>query len=127
MKNIDRADKTIGVIGLWHLGSVISACWADIGYRVHGIDASERVIAGLGGGQAPVFEPGLDRLLQSGIDAGRLSFGCDVASVIPQCDYVFIAFDTPVDDEDRSNMAPLHEALRAIAPYLKPRAMPTCW
>ena len=124
MKSIDREmGRTIAVVGLWHLGSVISACWADLGYRVHGIDLSEQVIAGLSGGRAPDVRTGLDELLQSGLDARRLSFGHDVASVIPQCDYVFIAFDTPVDDEDRSNMTPLHEALRAIGPYLKATAL----
>ncbi len=111
--------ETICVVGLWHLGSVLAACWAELGYHVVGLDGSAGVVEGLRSGRAPIFEPGLDDLLQANLSKGRLAFTTDFRDAIPLSDFVFVAFDTPVDVNDSTDLTPVEKAVRALAPYLK--------
>src|SRR5207245_837315 len=110
--------ETIGVVGLWHLGSVVAASWAELGHRVVGIERAARVVAQLGSGRAPIFEPELDSLIKANIDRGRLSFTSDLR-VVADADVLFIAFDTPVDGEDRLELAELDATIHGAAPHLK--------
>jgi len=114
--------ETIGVVGLWHLGSVVAASWAELGHRVVGIDRAARVVAQLGSGRAPIFEPELDSLIKANIDRGRLSFTSDLR-VVADADVLFIAFDTPVDGEDRLELAELDATIHGAAPHLKDGAV----
>lgn len=115
--------EEICVVGLWHLGSVLAACWAELGHRVIGLDSSPRVVKGLRTGRAPIFEHGLDDLIQVNARKGRLTFTTDVHEAIPGADLVFLASDTPLDDNDRSDLAPLEEVIHDLLPHLKERAI----
>lgn len=119
---MDRSE-TICVTGLWHLGSVLSGCWADLGHRVIGFDESRTVVDGLSTGSAPLFEPGLDELIQTNLRRERLSFTTDLAVAVAAADFVFVAFDTPVDATDRLDLAPLERTLHRVAPHLKAGAI----
>ena len=55
------------VLGLWHLGSVTSACLSSVGHKVTGLDFDLNLINDLNNGKAPIFEPGLNNLLERGI------------------------------------------------------------
>jgi UDPglucose 6-dehydrogenase len=91
----------IGVIGLWHLGSVTAACLADAGHDVIGVDPDPLVVKELLGGRPPVSEPGLSELLAR--NAPRLSFtGEPRALAEARC--AWVTFDTPVDDEDNADV-----------------------
>lgn len=111
--------ETICVVGLWHLGPVVAACWAELGYHVIGIDRSASVVERLRSGHAPIFEAGLDDLLRANVSKGRLMFTTDFGGSIPHADFVFVALDTPVDADDQLDLTPVQEAVRALAPYLK--------
>ena len=115
--------ETICVVGLWHLGTVVAASWAELGYHVIGLDGSTSVVEGLRSGRAPIFEPGLDDLLQANLSKGRLAFTTVFRDAILPSDFVFVAFDTPVDDDDRVDLAPVGKALRDLAPHLKAGAI----
>lgn len=115
--------ETLCVIGLWHLGSVVAACWADLGHRVTGLDRSASVVAQLEAGRAPIFEPGLDALLKTNVEGGRLSFTSDPRAAVADAEFVFLAFDTPVDADDRLDLSSLDETMRAVAPHLKDGAI----
>ncbi|MHB8240393.1 MAG: nucleotide sugar dehydrogenase [Solirubrobacteraceae bacterium] len=91
----------IGVIGLWHLGSVTAACLAQAGNEVVGLDPDPAVIEGLAMGRPPVAEPGLEELL--GVCAQRLTFSSD-PHALADARAAWIAFDTPVDDEDNADV-----------------------
>ncbi len=90
----------VAVIGLWHLGSVTAACAASAGHEVVGWDPDARVVANLSRGLPAISEPGLSELVQSEIAAARLSFESNVERAVADADVVWIAFDTPVDEED---------------------------
>ena len=112
------AAPRIAVLGLWHQGLVGAACLADLGYDVIAADENAPVIAGLKKGELPIFEPGLTELTGKGLKAGKLSFTDDLAAAVKGAEFVFIMFDTPVDDEDRSDLSGIFAACEKIAPHL---------
>ncbi|UIJ71060.1 UDP-glucose/GDP-mannose dehydrogenase family protein [Aurantimonas sp. HBX-1] len=92
------------VQGLWHLGSVTAACLASLGHDVVGLDDNRDTIAGLNAGRAPLFEPRLDDLLGAGLENGNLSFTTDPAIALGDAEVVWIAYDTPVDNDDHADI-----------------------
>ncbi len=106
------------VQGLWHLGSVTSACLASVGHDVVGLDADQRTIDGLNQGKAPLFEPGLDDLLQAGIAKGRLRFTTVMADAAADAQVLWVAFDTPVDDDDRADVEFVLNQIKGVLPVL---------
>jgi UDPglucose 6-dehydrogenase len=98
---VQEHPSDIGVLGLWHLGSVTAACLAEAGNEVIGIDPDPAVVAGLAEGRPPVFEPGLAELIARG--AGRLRFSSDPRA-LARVTRVWVTFDTPVDEEDRADV-----------------------
>ncbi|MDO8616014.1 MAG: nucleotide sugar dehydrogenase [Dehalococcoidia bacterium] len=107
------------VIGLWHLGSVTAACLADLGYRVAGLDADAARVERLDRGAAPLFEPGLDEIIAANLAAGRLTFTTDAAQALAGATYAIIAHDTPVDEQDEVDLAPLFASAAALALHLQ--------
>jgi UDPglucose 6-dehydrogenase len=107
----------ICVFGLWHLGCVTAACLAQAGHSVIGLDFDDDVVSGLRSGRAPLFEPGLDALIAAGIASGRLTSSTD-AAVVADCDIVWVTFDTPVDEDDRADVALIEAQVGRIFQYL---------
>jgi UDPglucose 6-dehydrogenase len=104
----------IGVLGLWHLGSVTAACLAQAGHQVLGVDPDAEVIAALTQGHAPVFEPGLDELLAD--NHARLRFSSD-QQALAALHRAWVTFDTPVDEDDGADSEwVLAHAARLLAP-----------
>ena len=92
------------VAGLWHLGSVTAACLADSGCDVAGFDEAGETVEALNRGQAPLYEPGLDELIRKGIEAGRLRFTTNAGEAVKQASVLWIAFDTPVSEDDHADV-----------------------
>ena len=111
--------EKICVIGLWHQGVVGAACLADLGCDVIAADQNEPAVRRLQSGKAPLFEPGLDALLQKTIHSGRLSFTSSLPAAVKGRAFVLIMFDTPVDEKDQSDLSVIFSAIRTIAPFLK--------
>jgi UDPglucose 6-dehydrogenase len=109
-------------MGLWHLGCVTAACIAEAGYRTIGIDSDPNVISNLQNGRAPLFEPGLDDLISRGLRHGTLAFSGNPAEAAG-CDLVWIALDTPVDDDDVADTGVVWAAAERLFPYLKDDAV----
>ncbi len=91
----------IGVLGLWHLGSVTAACLAEAGYQVIGLDPDLTVVDELSRGRPPVSEPGLSELLVE--FAARLRFTAD-PNALSDARVAWITFDTPVDEDDHADV-----------------------
>ena len=94
----------ICVYGLWHLGTVTAACLANRGFEIVGLDSNSKIIDDLNCGKAPLYEPGLDKLLESGLETGRLSFTTDMKSAVGHTDVVWVTFDTPVGENDKADI-----------------------
>lgn len=93
----------ITVLGLWHLGSVTAACCAKH-FQVRGLDFDAVNIANLNLGKAPLFEPGLNELITSGIATGKLSFTTDSEIACAEADILWVTYDTPVNEQDESDV-----------------------
>src|SRR3990167_585341 len=107
----------VGVVGLWHLGSVTAACLAKAGYPVIAYDPDQTTIANCQQGQAPVYEPQLKELLTAGKQAGKLHFTSQPAD-LAQAEVVWITFDTPVDDRDIADVEFVKSAILRVLPHL---------
>jgi UDPglucose 6-dehydrogenase len=112
------ADK-VCVIGIWHLGAVYSACLADLGYRVVGVERDAKKVAELNKGIPPLFEPGLQELLTNNIKSRRLSYTTDLSYAVKGARYVLITFDTPVNDQDEIDLSEIFDTANRLAGCLE--------
>ena len=85
----------IAMIGTGYVGLVSGACFSEFGVDVVCVDQDADKIARLNEGQLPIFEPGLEDIVESNEDSGRLSFTTDLAAAVAGADAVFIAVGTP--------------------------------
>jgi UDPglucose 6-dehydrogenase len=90
---------------------------ARAGHDVIGLDFDVRTVDGLNDGKAPLFEPGLDELVQDGRRAGKLSFSTDPAAVT-SAETLWVCFDTPVDDDDNADVQFVFDQMTAILPHM---------
>ena len=112
----------ITVLGLWHLGSVTAACCARH-FQVVGLDFDAANVANLNSGKAPLLEPGLNELITSDIATGKLSFTTDPKIACPKADILWVAYDTPVNDDDESDVEFVLGNLRRALAHLRPDAL----
>src|SRR5438093_11181533 len=110
------------IAGLWHLGCVISACLAKAEHQVVGIDVDAQTVANLRKGKAPLLEPGLDELIAAGLAAGRLRFDTDPRAAAG-AEVVWIAYDTPVNDDDEPEPAVVIERVVGLFPHISDGAL----
>ncbi|CCA91720.1 MULTISPECIES: UDP-glucose/GDP-mannose dehydrogenase family protein [unclassified Novosphingobium] len=85
----------IAMVGSGYVGLVSGACFADFGHDVVCIDKDQSKIDRLHAGIMPIYEPGLDALVENNVKAGRLSFTTDLAEGIKDASAIFIAVGTP--------------------------------
>ena len=83
------------MIGSGYVGLVSGACFAEFGANVTCIDVDSNKIEQLNAGQIPIYEPGLDDLVERNVTAGRLTFTTEYNPAIGDADLVFIAVGTP--------------------------------
>jgi len=112
------SEFNIGVVGLWHLGCVLSAAWTKLGFKVVGFDPSNDIIEDLKKNRPPVFEPDLAEMLMRAREKIKLNFTNDIG-LLRDCDFVFLAYDTPVLDNDESDLSPLQNAIDKFGNVLK--------
>lgn len=109
----------IAVFGLWHLGTVTAACLAKKGFNTTGLDPDASVIEGLNNGRPPLFEPGLNERIAAGLKNGCLHFTMTPEEALPDADYLWVTFDTPVDQDDRADVDYVKNQILAALKHLK--------
>jgi UDPglucose 6-dehydrogenase len=102
---------------------VTAACVAAAGHRVVAYDDDASVVEGLRNGVLPVDEPGLAELVQQGLAAETLVLTNSMEEALEGADLVWIAYDTPVDEEDRADVAFVLERARALVAAAGPDAV----
>ena len=107
------------MIGTGYVGLVSGACFADFGHHVTCIDKDAEKIANLENGIMPIYEPGLDVLVDTNVKAGRLEFSTEAESAVKQADIVFIAVGTPTRRGDgHADLSYVYAAAEEIAGYV---------
>jgi UDPglucose 6-dehydrogenase len=110
----------ITMVGAGYVGLVSGACFADFGHQVSCVDNNAEKIASLKRGEIPIFEPGLDRLVEANARAGRLSFTTELAEPVANSEAVFIAVGTPARRGDgHADLRYVYAAAREIAANLE--------
>ncbi|MEO1046678.1 MAG: UDP-glucose/GDP-mannose dehydrogenase family protein [Pseudomonadota bacterium] len=110
----------IAMIGSGYVGLVSGACFSDFGHSVVCVDKDEAKIAGLREGRMPIYEPGLDALVERNMTEGRLSFSTDLGVSVGDADAIFIAVGTPSRRGDgHADLSYVHAAAREIGENLK--------
>ncbi len=107
----------ICVVGLWHLGSVTSACLAANKHKVVGVDDNTDTVKKLQQGEPPIYEPGLKELIQKGLQEKILSF-TENTGVLKDAEVVWITYDTPVDNDDQADVQFVIQSIKDLFPDL---------
>ncbi|OYW45484.1 MAG: UDP-glucose 6-dehydrogenase [Sphingomonadales bacterium 32-68-7] len=110
----------IVMIGTGYVGLVSGACFSDFGHSVCCVDKDASKVDALRAGKIPIFEPGLDELVERNVAAGRLEFTLDLIEALPDADAVFIAVGTPSRRGDgHADLSYVHAAAHEMAPHLR--------
>ncbi|MGE5766066.1 MAG: UDP-glucose dehydrogenase family protein [Bacteroidota bacterium] len=106
----------IAMVGTGYVGLVSGACFSEFGTEVICVDKDADKIERLERGEIPIFEPGLDTLVASNREAGRLSFTTDLKGAIHGADAVFIAVGTPTGRTGgEADLTYVYDAVREVA------------
>ena len=116
--------STICVIGTGYVGLVTGTCFSDMGNQVTCVDIIPEKIERLKHGILPIYEPGLEEIVARNMHAGRLSFTTSYSEGLDNCDFIFIAVNTPTgSSQGRADMSYVESAARGIAEELDHEAL----
>lgn len=108
----------VTVVGTGYVGLVSGACLADMGNDVLCLDVDPAKIEGLRNGRLPIYEPGLDRVVERNVQAGRLHFTTDIPAAVAHGTLQFIAVGTPPDEDGSADLKYVLEAARNIGRHM---------
>ena len=94
----------IAVVGTGYVGLVTGACFSEVGLEVICVDIDSRKIENLKKGILPIYEPGLDAIVERNFEKGRLHFSTNLAESIVDADVVFIAVGTPPGEDGSADL-----------------------
>ncbi len=105
----------ISVIGTGYVGLVTGACFAEFGVDVTCVDVDKEKVAKLKNGIIPIYEPGLDKIVEKNVSDGRLHFTTDIKSAVESSLVVFLAVGTPPKDDGSPDMSYYRQAAKDVA------------
>ncbi len=109
----------ISVIGTGYVGLVTGTCFAEVGNDVLCVDIDEKKINGLNNGIIPIYEPGLEQLINANVASERRQFSTDMAQAVQTGDVLFIAVGTPPDEDGSADLSHVIAVARAIGRNLQ--------
>jgi len=110
--------RRITVLGVGYVGLVTGACFADLGNQVICLDVIPEKIEKLKRGELPIYEPGLEEMVQRNAAAGRLEFTTNYAEAIPHAEFIFVAVGTPSGVDGEADLKYIRSAVENIAAHL---------
>lgn len=108
----------VTVIGTGYVGMVCGACLADMGNDVVCLDVDPAKVDRLQSGRLPIYEPGLDRVIERNVGADRLRFTTDERAAMEHGSVQFIAVGTPADQDGSADIHHVLEAARCIGRHM---------
>jgi UDPglucose 6-dehydrogenase len=108
----------IAVIGTGYVGLVVGACLSETGNDVTCADVDQQKIDGLKQNVLPIYEPGLDALVERNQQQGRLHFTTDVGGAVSQAEVVFIAVGTPPDEDGSADLRHVLSVAETIGQHM---------
>lgn len=104
----------IAIVGTGYVGLVSGACFSEMGINVTCVDIDEKKIQKLKDGIMPIYEPGLDELVERNVKAGRLQFTTDLTTCLDDVEVVFSAVGTPPDEDGSADLKYVLEVARTV-------------
>lgn len=111
--------KQISVVGVGYVGLVTAACFSDLGNKVVALDVDDKRIEGLKRGEMPIYEPGLEELVERNVASGRLSFTTSYKEALKGSEFVFICVGTPSGVDGEADLKYVESAARSIAENMR--------
>lgn len=104
----------IAIVGTGYVGLVAGACFAEMGNKVTCVDIDESKVEKLSNGTLPIYEPGLEAIVSSNLEAGRLSFSSHLAVSLQGSEIVFIAVGTPPNENGSVDLSHVLAVAKSI-------------
>ncbi|UCD65339.1 MAG: UDP-glucose/GDP-mannose dehydrogenase family protein, partial [Deltaproteobacteria bacterium] len=110
----------ITIIGTGYVGLVSGTCFSEFGHEIICIDKDKQKISELQSGSIPIYEPGLQDLVQKNVQENRLRFDTDLTTAVPWAETIFIAVGTPTSrrGDGYADLSFIYDAAKEIAPLL---------
>src|SRR5581483_11820331 len=105
----------LSIIGTGYVGLVTGTCFAEVGHQVVCVDRDEAKVKLLQAGGMPIYEPGLEELVQRNVASGRLSFTSSTKEGVEKSDIIFIAVPTPAQPDGSVDLSFIEAVSREIA------------
>ena len=109
----------ISVVGTGYVGLVSGTCFAETGIDVTCVDVDEEKIKNLNQGIIPIYEPGLEEILERNVEKGRLRFTTEIEKSLDGAEVAFIAVGTPPDEDGSADLKHVLAVARDIGKYMK--------
>lgn len=109
----------IAIVGTGYVGLVSGACFAEMGLDIICVDIDRKKIDALNNGVIPIYEPGLEALVQRNVRAGRLHFTTDLTECLDHVEVVFSAVGTPPDEDGSADLKYVLEVARTFGRHIK--------
>ena len=108
----------IAVVGTGYVGLVTGTCFSEMGVHVTCVDVDKQKIDSLNKGQIPIYEPGLETLVNKNRKSGRLRFTTSLQDVINEVDIIFSAVGTPPDEDGSADLKYVLDVARTIGQHI---------
>ncbi|WP_071146532.1 UDP-glucose dehydrogenase family protein [Bacteroides ihuae] len=109
----------IAIVGTGYVGLVSGACFSEMGINVTCVDIDENKVRKLLDGVMPIYEPGLDELVDRNVKAGRLHFTTDLTTCLDSVEVIFSAVGTPPDEDGSADLKYVLEVARTVGRHIK--------
>lgn len=108
----------IAIVGSGYVGLVAAACFAETGNNVICMDNNEEKIKNLEQGIIPIYEPGLEKLVERNVEHGRLIFTTDMGKTVNESEIIFIAVGTPPDEDGSADLSHVLSVAKSIGQFM---------
>jgi len=109
----------IAIVGTGYVGLVTGACFAEMGLNVVCVDIDEKKIKMLKKGDMPIYEPGIEDLVNKNVEEGRLSFTSSLIDVLDEVSVIFSAVGTPPDEDGSADLKYVLSVAREVGQNMK--------
>lgn len=114
----------ISVFGMGYVGAVTSACFAELGFRVIGVDIDQQILDRINSGRAPIVEKGLDLLIQSGLRSGLLKTTTSARDAVAETDMSIICVGTPSSADGKPDLGAAKNVVRDVGEAIRAKSTP---
>ena len=113
----------LAIVGTGYVGLVSGACFAESGNTVTCVDIDAAKIEALREGKVPIYEPGLEEIVERNLREHRLHFTTDLAAAAAGADMIYLAVGTPAGNDGSADLTALWSVVESLAPVLEPHTM----